>query len=246
MTSPLSGPGILYVESKISDPRLDEKTYVDWYENEHIPEVIGTSGIKSARRFKTADPNVDKPFLAIYTLGDLAFLKSDEFRKVNFKSDKLPGSGIIYDLADFDVRYDSLIQVYDPTNKGNVSAQIEQKETADLEDFDKWYREEHLGLLSKAAGYLRTTRYKLSYARTNAQSRVLKGLATESEAGPEPPTWLAIHEFEVEDVDLAALGPLTASPWTTKIHAERKLGIFRHYKLVNSFAGGEFFNGVEA
>jgi hypothetical protein len=34
------------------------------------------------------------------------------------------------------------------------------------------------------------------YARTNAQSRALKGLPTTDEAPPEPPTLQAIHEFD--------------------------------------------------
>jgi len=35
-------------------------------------------------------------------------------------------------------------------------------------------------------------------ARTNAQSRKLKGLPTTDEPEPEPPTWLQVHEFSAE------------------------------------------------
>lgn len=52
------------------------------------------------------------------------------------------------------------------------------------QDFDDWYRSEHLTLLSKIPGYRRSLRYKL-------------GPATPLTRG-EPPTYLAIHE--VEDV----------------------------------------------
>jgi hypothetical protein len=51
-------------------------------------------------------------------------------------------------------------------------------------------------IISKLPGYQRTTFYKLLYARTNAQSRALKGLPTTDEAPPEPPTLQAIHEFD--------------------------------------------------
>ena len=34
------------------------------------------------------------------------------------------------------------------------------------------------------------------YARTNSQSRALKGLPTTDAPAPEPPTWLAMHEFD--------------------------------------------------
>ena len=112
---PISGPGIMFVQSKILDPDvLSEKTYIEWYEDEHIAEIMETSGVNSAFRYKNADPSVDKPFLATYPLGDLAFTQGEEFKKIKVHSDKLPGGGPIYDLADFDVRYYGLIQTYEP------------------------------------------------------------------------------------------------------------------------------------
>lgn len=50
-------------------------------------------------------------------------------------------------------------------------------------------------VISKTPHYIRTLHFKLLYARTNAQSRALKGLPTTDEPRPEPSTWLAIHEF---------------------------------------------------
>lgn len=36
---------------------------------------------------------------------DLAFTQSEEFRGISVKSEQLPGSGIVYDLADFEISY---------------------------------------------------------------------------------------------------------------------------------------------
>jgi hypothetical protein len=114
-----SGPGCLYVQSKISRPDiLDEESYLQWYDEEHIPELLQTSGIKSARRFKDVDPEAEMPYLALYSVADLAFLNTEEFKKIKIKSDLLPETGVVYDLADFAVRYDKLIQVFDPTQQG--------------------------------------------------------------------------------------------------------------------------------
>lgn len=52
-------------------------------------------------------------------------------------------------------------------------------------------------------GYLRTLSFELQYARTNAQSRALKGLPTTDEPVPEPMTWLAIHEFSQDPGEIA-------------------------------------------
>jgi hypothetical protein len=145
----MSGQGILFVNSKISRPDiLSPETYLKWYDEDHIAEIIETSGIKSARRFIDIDPNAEKPYLAMYPMDDIAFTQGEEFRKIRVKSDILPPPGIIYDLADVDVRYDNLIHVYDPTKKGKgatkslLTAAIELGDGVTVEEFDKWYREE--------------------------------------------------------------------------------------------------------
>lgn len=116
----ISGPGILYVNSKISRPDiLDEDTYLNWYDNDHIAEIVQTSGVESAWRFKDVNiGSVEKPYLAMYPLKDLAFTQGSEFKGIRVHSDMLPNGGPIYDLADVDVRYMNLIQVFDPTKKG--------------------------------------------------------------------------------------------------------------------------------
>lgn len=53
--------------------------------------------------------------------------------------------------------------------------------------------------ISKLTHYQRSLRFRLLLARTNAQSRILKGLASATdEPAPEPPTWLQIHTFSEE------------------------------------------------
>ena len=111
----ICGPGMLFVRSRIapaSNDILDESTFISWYDEEHIPEVVSTSGIKSAFRYHDIDktsPMGDiqnhKPYLVCYPMQDLAFTQSNEFKAINVKSSSLPGSGIIYDLADMDVSY---------------------------------------------------------------------------------------------------------------------------------------------
>ncbi|KAF9895142.1 hypothetical protein FE257_000044 [Aspergillus nanangensis] len=252
---PMSGKGILFVNSRISRPdTLDEKTFMKWYEEDHIAEIMETSGIRSARRFIDTNPNAEKPYLAMYPMDDIGFTQSDEFRAIRVKSDMLPPPGLIYDMADFDVRYDNLIHVYDETRKGKgatrslIAAEVELKEGVSAEEFDQWYREEHCPLISKSKGFLRSTRFKLAYARTNAQSRVLKGLAPETdEPLPEPATWLSLHEFECEadEMDLVELGKLTATPMCEKMVGDFKQCDTRVFRMVKEFGEKDWFHGVE-
>jgi len=113
-TPQLSGPGMLYVVSKIASKDLDEEKYIKWYEVDHIAEIMQTSGIKSALRYKNTDPSVDKPYMVTYPMEDLGFTQGEEFRGIKVHSDLLPGGGPIYDLADIDVRYYGLTQTYEP------------------------------------------------------------------------------------------------------------------------------------
>jgi hypothetical protein len=54
---------------------------------------------------ESSDPANPKPFLAFYPLDDMAFTLSDEFKKISVQSENLPASGVVYDMADFDVSY---------------------------------------------------------------------------------------------------------------------------------------------
>jgi len=106
------GPGILYVNSKIKDASLSAAAFTSWYEDEHIRDIFATSpqGIFSAfRYYSTAPAAVDRPYLALYPLRDVAFLTSDAFRSIPVHSDQLPGNGPIFNLADFDTRYYVLV-----------------------------------------------------------------------------------------------------------------------------------------
>ena len=41
----IKGPGVLYVTSRIArDDVLDEDTYFKWYDEDHIDEIVNTSG----------------------------------------------------------------------------------------------------------------------------------------------------------------------------------------------------------
>ncbi len=90
---------------------------------------------------------------------------------------------------------------------------------------------------------MRTTRFKLVFSRSNAQSRALKGLpVTSNEPQPDPPKWLALHEFEIDDIDLAALKAHTDTEWTKKIHDNTKTVLHPVYAIAKTHGKGEFFH----
>lgn len=92
-------------------------------------------------------------------------------------------------------------------------------------------------------GYIRSTRFKLLYYRTNAQSRALKGLPPRDAdvAIQKPPTWLALHEF-TETLDEKALRETGETEWTKMIVARAKSIETPAYKHVKSYGDGKFFH----
>ncbi|EUC46280.1 hypothetical protein COCMIDRAFT_93314 [Bipolaris oryzae ATCC 44560] len=208
MRNPISGPGILFVRSRIAPTShllLSESTYLAWYDTEHIPDVLSTRDITSAFRYidvsKTSpvgDSRNPTPFLACYPMPDLAFTQSEEFRGISVKGKTLPGSGVVYDVADFEISYlgfrGATARKGDRRAKFIVTAGIRPDEEPGEKEVMEFF-EKQTAVISKTPHYIRTLQFKLLYARTNAQSRALKGLPTIDEPHPEPSTWLAIHEF---------------------------------------------------
>jgi len=223
---------------------MSEEVYMKWYDEDHIAEINETSGIKSAFRYIDTDKSADKPYLAFYPMADIAFTQGPEFKKIRVKSDILPGTGICYDLADIDVRYYGHNGT-DGTRNGIakclVTMAVEPDAGTTDETVEKWYKGEHLGIISKLPGYQRTTYYKLLYARTNAQSRALKGLPTTDEAPPEPPTLQAIHEFD-RIVKPEELKEAKETPQGKKILKDAKQVESVIYGLAKAFGDKKFYD----
>jgi hypothetical protein len=81
------------------------------------------------------------------------------------------------------------------------------------------------------------------YYLTNARSRALKGLPPQEAdvAIKEPPTFLAIHEFETESIDMKLLLKTTETEWAKKILPNCKIMESGIWSLKNSFGDKKFF-----
>ena len=126
MASQGKGPGLLYVNSKITSSKLSPELFTKWYEDVHIADIFETSGIKTAYRYYTASPDaaaVERPYLALYPLRDVAFLQTTEFKSIPVQSDLVPTeSKCIFDLADFDTRYYTNVAKHEPGTEGKCKS----------------------------------------------------------------------------------------------------------------------------
>lgn len=109
--------------------------------------------MKSAFRYRDLEfeekkKRKEKPYLAFYPMEDMAFTQGDEFRGIRVKSPILPETGIIYDLAEMDVRYLGLahrVQSKQRPKDGSTYLVIfgvePGKDQSDAE-VEKWFKEE--------------------------------------------------------------------------------------------------------
>jgi hypothetical protein len=70
--------GLLAVWTDIA-PEV-EREFNQWYNTEHIPQLLGVSGFLSGRRYQAVEG--EPRYLALYDLTDAEVLKSDAFRQV--------------------------------------------------------------------------------------------------------------------------------------------------------------------
>lgn len=84
-----------------------------------------------------------------------------------------------------------------------ISAALEPPPSA-IADFDQWYRREHLSVLAQAPGYIRTRRYELVNGTTLNEFERLH---------PDPPGYLALHEFEAEQLPWGELEASAGTGW---------------------------------
>ena len=71
--------GVFTVKATIAPDR--EKAFNEWYNNEHVPDVLRYKGVVSARRYKATVPEDRFQYIAVYEFASeeilSEFLKSD-------------------------------------------------------------------------------------------------------------------------------------------------------------------------
>ena len=99
-------------------------------------------------------------------------------------------------------------------------------------------------MVAKCKGFVRCTRYKLAYYRTNAQSRILKGLPPRAEDKEVeiPVKYMGIFEFDTEDLDIKALMATGDTEWSKKIIGDAKKRESNIYKFVQGYGEKKFFH----
>jgi len=205
-------------------PSLPISQFHDWYNNEHGPTRLRLPFCKNGFRYQATDladagGTCEKPeWMAVYDITDMAELTKDAYLRLRdppVKSqrevDTMKQINVDRKLYDFVESRESKgfreLENVEEEGRGNVMIAVflDLKEGKDMvAEVDNWYRQEHIDMLSKVPGWLRTRRYVTSSIDSKA-----------------PMEYLSLHEYAPEN-GLAGeeFRAATSTPWHNKIMAE--------------------------
>lgn len=158
-----------------------------WYDEEHIPQVLGAPGMHGAQRFEIAKTKplpgsvpVDLGHLALYELdGDAGAFRSEVKRLLMSGDMPLPG----FLVQPFKALF--LRPVSEPFQTAALGSPSDlddrhlffafSRHTGDDVTFEQWYDEVHIAQIMSAPGMLRAQRFE------TADTKPLPGVATVDE-----------------------------------------------------------------
>ncbi|SMR45563.1 unnamed protein product [Zymoseptoria tritici ST99CH_3D1] len=219
MSPHLSGPGYLAVTIQPS-PSTHLEAFHEWYNTEHGPLRLRLPFITSGDRYHAAD-SLQPEWSAVYDVTDLAHLSSRIYTRLREERSKREREV----MGTFEVLDRRIYSLFSARSKGDgekegkgdfegpapatVSVSMRVKEGEDLEEFDRWYESEHIDLVSKVPGWLRTRRFRLVVGGLN-------GLPAEGEV-----ECLAVHDFShLDAIDGPEMKAAMSTAWREKVMAK--------------------------
>lgn len=206
--------GLLYVTMQPS-PELGSQ-FTDWYQNEHGPLRLRLPFVENGFRYRAVDAQTPE-WLALYDITDMQeltresylVLRGDGIRTTREK-DTMGRTAVgrrLYDtLQDQDRQipgYRALDQQPDTESAGAVllANTMKVKPGDPEDDFNRWYAEEHIPMLSRVPGWRRSRRFVTSVIDS-----------------AQPKEYLALHEFAaVNGLGGAEHNASVDTPWRTKV-----------------------------
>ncbi|KAI8634472.1 Alpha/Beta hydrolase protein [Xylariaceae sp. FL1651] len=228
----MANPGMLYVTMQ-PEPGLPPQQFHEWYNNEHGPTRLKLPQIfTNGLRYKATDGK-EPTFLAAYDVTSMSHLETETYTCLRANRSQREAETIgqvdvkryFWDLvlSRESPLFVPIEQLTDEESEGLVlvAVQLKPKEVDNAEaEIRKWYDEEHIDMLSKIPGWLR--------------SRLLKTSSLES---GEPTSFLALHEYaKANGLGGVEHQAATSTPRTKELYAEyATLASRREYSLFYVF-----------
>jgi len=234
----MANPGILYVTMQ-PDAGLQHERFHEWYNNEHGPTRLKLPQIfTNGLRYRAIDEKAPA-FLAAYDVTSMSHLETETYTRLRANRSEREAETISHIQVDryfWDLvlsrqspEFTPIEDLTDEEAEGFmlVAVQLTPRDTENGEDPEeqirKWYEEEHIDMLSKVPGWLRSRLFK-----------------TSSLENDKPTRFLALHDYaknkKIEGPELKAA---TSTPRTKEIWGKyATLTSRRVYSLFYVFGAG--------
>lgn len=209
-------------------PELTEAEFHEWYEEEHIPARTALKGFQSTIRLEAFDGEIPH-WGAIYDLDSLDVLQSEGYLDI-MKNRSERETSVLKRIVPFDRRiYKQISSRWHPaigtseelTPRYYVMVGLKFK-PEDEAEMHQWYEEEHVDMLSRIPGWIRSRRFELVDQKGTAGDNVC-------------PKFMALHEYRNEtDLTSPERKAAQSTPWRTRVignavEVERRT--FKVYKV---------------
>ncbi|KAJ3813608.1 hypothetical protein EV368DRAFT_82663 [Lentinula lateritia] len=212
-------------------PNVSEAEHHDWYDNEHVPARLTIPTFLNAARFKAVDGQ--KPtYLTLYDISESSVADGPEYQAVKDNGSERD-KRLLATVQYLNRRaYSSIFNSTLTTASGSdfppkfifvVGLEVKTEGEA---DFNKLYNEEHIPMISKIPGWLRSRRYILSNSAIrgsiDAEVTVCK--------------YLVIHDFSDGGyMDTSEMKAAASTPWVNEVLKSIVRREARHFTLLKEY-----------
>ncbi|KAG6886142.1 hypothetical protein C0992_004601 [Termitomyces sp. T32_za158] len=236
MASPRENNCLLLVYGECGQ-YVTEEEFNEWYDNEHVPARLALSDFSTAARYKAADGK-SPSWLAIYDATTTDVLQSGVYKAL-FANASANEKSIISRIAVLHrAVYHLDLTVENPIIGTNslparvvlVVGDQDNNSHVGKEEVERWYLNEHLPLLSKVPGFIRSRRYKL-----------VSDVELAGKADPTSPI-ISFPKLTLYDLENAsflnepAYREAISMPWALKMMPQAATSEIRSFSLYKGFA----------
>ncbi|KAI3323948.1 alpha/beta-hydrolase [Xylariaceae sp. AK1471] len=212
----MANPGSLYVTMQ-PQPGLPLQQFHEWYNNEHGPTRLKLPQIfTNGLRYRAADGQ-EPIFLAAYDVTSMSYLETETYTSLRDnrsprEAETIGQVDVMRYFWDLDISKQSPLfvpieQLTDEEGEGLVlvAVQLTPKEADNaVPEIQSWYGEEHMDMLSKVPGWLRSRLFKTSSLE--------KG---------EPTRFIALHDYaKTNGLGGAEYQAAISTPRTKELYAK--------------------------
>ncbi|MCJ1300053.1 hypothetical protein MMC08_002847 [Hypocenomyce scalaris] len=218
----MANAGILY-ETMQSKPDVPADAFNDWYNNEYGPLRLKLPFFTSGLRYRATD-DLKPEWMVINDVTDMETLKT--LTSLSLRANRSQReAGVVKDTEIARFFYDLTYSTGDSTTQETppvvVAVRRTLKSSEAENDFDKWCKEEHIPLLARIPGWLRSRQFKTSSSLSDPGT---------------PCYYLALHDYKSEN---GLGGPehkySMSTPWRAKVQETINEQARRTYGLYYEF-----------